>query len=326
MKKREGVKAGRRPQDPAESWELPYTERQGGFYFRGIYAGHPFAPSGPEDVPAGAWESLRETCGLESLKQLLIIPSSVRSVGRRNRKVITPMEVLAVGTRAVGLWVEKPAPAVRVAIDLDELAALEDVHILLYGRLSFLSRDNRLTIRYNTVCRRILEPVLQRLREKLAGPGCPVPSWGSPTGPLPFKWNFLLQYPFTTLDPEAPRVFGFQGAPRVKGAWVPRGHLLILTPFELVSLRDPVESFHSYGVDSLFIPRSRIQAVSVQPDGVQVTAKGAELFLPLPPTLLVEVRRWFETSKPGIGSEGAHGPREVRKASRVLPDAGGITR
>ena len=182
MKKREGVRAGRRPQDPAESWELEYTEREGGFYFRGIYAGHPFAPSGPEDVPAGAWESLRETCGLESMKQLLIIPSSVRAVGRRNRKVITPMEVLAVGTRAVGLWAEKPAPAVRVAIGLDELAALEDVHILLYGRLSFLSRDNRLTIRYNTVCRRILEPVLQRLREKLAGPGCPGAIVGKPDG------------------------------------------------------------------------------------------------------------------------------------------------
>ena len=39
------------------------------------------------------------------------------------------------------------------AIPLERLSAIEDVTILLYGRLSFISPSERLTIRYNTLAR-----------------------------------------------------------------------------------------------------------------------------------------------------------------------------
>ncbi len=286
-------------QDPAEPWEAPYSEREGGFYYRGYYAGHPSVPRRPEDVPAGAFENLHDACSISHAGQLLVIPSCVRLIGLGSRKVITPAQVLGIGTRAVALWTEKPEPGVKVSIPLDELCGIEDIHILLYGKLSFISSSQRLTIRYNTVCRRVLEPLLSSLRKNLAGPGmtlpvkgCPDPSEAAGPADIPYKWNFLLHSPFSTLDDSAPRVFQYsQDAPRRKRK--PRGHLMIVTPYELVSLRDPVDSFHSYGVDSLFIPRARIQGVTVRPTGVDVAAGGASFSLSLTPPLLSAVSGWF---------------------------------
>ncbi len=280
-------------QDPAEAWEEPYTDVVGGFYFRGNYAGHPYVPKKPDELPAEAFELLHDHCGVEELGRTLIIPSSVRAIGQRNRRVITPQEVLAVGERAVSLWAEKPLPGVKISISLDELSAIEDVHILLYGRLSFVSRDQRLTIRYNTVCRRALEPLLARLRKAMAGPALRVPQKCSEGAAIPFKWNYLLNYPFSTLDDKAPRDFRFsREAPR-RRAGIARGHMMIMTPYELISLRDPSESDLSYGVDSLFIPRARIQGVALAGNRLEITANGASFTLPLTPALRETVGSWF---------------------------------
>jgi len=296
MKVRELFVRKRRPQDPAESWEMPYSEQDGGFYFRGNYAGHPCVPRNLEQMPVGAFDSLEGPCGVEELRQILIIPSSVRATGLGNQKVITPLQVLAVGARAVGLWAAKPEPGTKVIVTLKDLAAIEDVQILLYGRLSFLARDQRLTIRYNTVCRRVLEPPLHTLRRRIAAPGCAPPQPSGKAPPLPFKWNFLLAWPFSTLDPNAPRDFQFLCEPRRKRGWIERGHMLVLTPWELVSMRDPPESDHSYGVDSFFMARSRIQAVAPGQKGVEITVNGARFVLSLAPPLLAAVAAWFATA------------------------------
>jgi hypothetical protein len=300
-------------QDPAEPWETPYTEQEGGFYYRGYYAGHPSVPKKQDELPAGVFEALRDACCAGSLGQLLVIPSCVRLVGQGSRKVITPLEVMGVGSRAVGLWTEKPLPGLKVTIPLEELCAIEDVHILLYGKLSFISSNRKLTIRYNTVCRRVLEPLLFTLRKALAGPALTLPcradanGAGTPGGrqaAIPFKWNFLLHYPFSTLDDAAPRVFRFSEEPRRragKRSRAARGHLMIVTPYELVSLCDPPESFHSYGVDSLFIPRARIREVTLRAKGVEVTAGGASFSLSLAPDLLSAMSGWFSE---GSGSRG----------------------
>ncbi|HTP59756.1 MAG TPA: hypothetical protein VMM82_12620, partial [Spirochaetia bacterium] len=143
------------------------------------------------------------------------------------------------------------------------------------------------------------------LRKRLAGPGLQVPSRACPDtegvtaapSTIPYKWNFLLHYPFSTLDDAAPRLFQFSEEPRRRGRKrAPRGHLMIVTPYELVSLQDPEDSFHSYGVDSLFIPRARIQGVTVQARGVDVSAGGASFSLPLTPQLLSAVSGWFARS------------------------------
>jgi hypothetical protein len=302
MKVRELFGMRSRPGDPAESWEIPYTELDGGFYFRGNYAAHPYVPRKPDELPRGALESLEGPCGVEDLSQILIIPSSVRLIGLGNRKVITPLEVLAVGARAVGLWTATPQPGPKAIIPLADLAAVEDVHILLYGRLSFLSPDQRLTIRYNTVCRRVLEPPLQALRKRLAGPGRGLLQRCTEPPELPFKWSFLLAWPFSTLDPMAPRDFRFLGAPPRQAGWMQRGHLLILTPWELVSMHDPAESSQSYGVDCFFLARSRIQAVAIQKKVAEVTANGARFVLPMAPQLLTGMAAWFP-GKPSTVSQ-----------------------
>jgi hypothetical protein len=293
-------------QDPAEPWEAPYTEREGGFYYRGYYAGHPSVPRKPDDVPAGAFESLRDACSVSEIGQLLVVPSCVRLIGQGSRKVITPQQVLGIGARAVGLWTEKPAPGLKISIPRETLCAIEDVHILLYGKLSFISSAQRMTIRYNTVCRRVLEPLLSSLRKTLAGPGLTLPSRAcaeaeggvaNPAG-IPYKWNFLLHSPFSTLDDDAPRVFQFsQELWRRWGKRTLRGHLMIMTPYELVSLQDPPGSFHSYGVDSLFIPRARIQGVTLRAKGAEVSAGGARFSLSLTPRLLSAVSGWFPEAR-----------------------------
>lgn len=280
-------------QDPAETWEAPYTELGGGFYFRDRYAGHPSVPKKPGDLPAGAFESLQDTCGVKELGHTLIIPSCVRATGRGNRRVITPLQVLAVGDIAIGLWAEKPQPGVKVCIALDKLSAIEDVHILLYGRLSFLSHDQRLTIRYNTICRRVLEPVLAGLRRTLAGPGLEVPCRRARVTTIPFKWNFLLNYPYSTLDESAPRDFRFSVQSYGRHGKIARCHMMIVTPYELISLRDPPQSELSYGVDSLFMARARIQSVARMGNTVEVTANGARFALPTTPALIDAMDSWF---------------------------------
>jgi hypothetical protein len=51
-------------QDPAESWQTPYTEKEGAFYFRVYYAGHPFVPRRIKELPPGARETLQALCGI----------------------------------------------------------------------------------------------------------------------------------------------------------------------------------------------------------------------------------------------------------------------
>jgi len=221
-------------QDPAETWEAPYTELGGGFYFRDRYAGHPSVPKKPGDLPAGAFESLQDTCGVKELGHTLIIPSCVRATARGNRRVITPLQVLAVGDIAVGLWAEKPQPGVKVCIALDKLSAIEDV-----------------------------------------------------------QWDFLLNYPYSTLDESAPRDFRFSVQSYGRHGKIARCHMMIVTPYELISLRDPPQSELSYGVDSLFMARARIQSVARMGNTVEVTANGARFALPTTPALIDAMDSWF---------------------------------
>jgi hypothetical protein len=121
------------PLDPPEPWELPYCNGKGGSCYRCVHDAFPRRPRDTEDLPAGALESLRGVCGLDGLQQLFIIPWAVRSVGWKDRRVISPKSILALGSRAVGLWTEKPDPGVKIVIDLEKLSAIEDRMILLYG-------------------------------------------------------------------------------------------------------------------------------------------------------------------------------------------------
>jgi hypothetical protein len=198
--------------DAAETWELPYAEREGGIYYQDQRPSHPWSPSRENEVPEGALESLDAACGIEGLHQVFIIPFAVRSTGVQGRKVMTPLSVLAIGSRSVGLWTEKPRPGVVMVIRLEEIDVVEDVTVLLYGRLSFISAVKDLTIRYNTVSRPRLETALRELRRRIAGPELAVPR-DDIAASLPFKWNRLLNSTLARLHEEAPAAFRFAGVP-----------------------------------------------------------------------------------------------------------------
>jgi hypothetical protein len=284
--------ARRRARDPAESWELLFSEKEGGSYFRGTYTSHPYTPRAEEDLARGAWDALQETCGLEGLHQVFIIPWAVRSIGLGNRKVISPNSVLAIGGRAVALWTEKPQPGIKITIPLDTIAAIEDVTILLYGRLSFVPFGQQLTIRYNTVARRALEPALLGLRKKLSGPALRIPQEQEHAVDLPFKWHNLIQSAQVRVDESAPVAFRFHRGPKKSRHEHGRAELLVLNPYELVYLCDPHDALHQYGEDSFIIPRSRMSEVQAGEKAATVTSNGARLSISMAPALSKAAAAW----------------------------------
>jgi hypothetical protein len=279
----------RGPRDAAESWELRCSESEGGEYLRGACDVFPYVPRRPEDAPAGALESLGEICGFEGLRQVFIIPWAARSTGFADQRVLSPGSVLGIGARAVALWTDRPEPGIKVAIPLERLSAIEDVTILLYGRLSFVSLGDRLTIRYNTLARFALEPALLELRKRLAGQPQPLPADTAEYPELPAKWNSLLHE-------GAPVAFRFAVEPGRYPGEPDRGQLLVVNPYELVFLRDPAESPHTYGEDSFIAPRTSISRVRVREKYLELASNGARFSLSMAPRLREAAARWCAVS------------------------------
>ncbi len=288
-----GRAASRRLHDPAESWELEYTENEGNSYYRGIYDVFPRTPRRAEEVPQGALEALSASCSLAGLRQVFLIPMAVRSTGHGEQKVISPASVLGLGRRAVGLWTETPQAGVKVLIPLDRLSAIEDVTILLYGRLSFFSHTERLTIRYNTLARSSLRPVLLELRQHLAGPPLPLPLEEPAAADLPVKWRRLLRSSQLRFREGAPVAYRFAVTPRSSRDDIDRGQLLVVNPHELLYLCDPPEASHNYGEDSFIVPRARITRVRVRERYLEVASNGARLSLTMAPELRQAAARWL---------------------------------
>jgi hypothetical protein len=279
--------------DPSESWELPCLSGEAEGYFRGVCDVFPTVPRRSEDLAAGALDALMECCGLEGLRQVFMIPRSARSIGGGEAKVISPRSVLGIGTRCVGLWTEEPLPGVKVVIPLERLSAIEDVTILLYGRLSFISPSGRLTIRYNTLARSGLEPALLELRQRLAGPPEGLPGEGRPAPDMPVKWRRLLRSPLLGFHEDAPVTFCFAQAPPASRQDVTRGQILVVNPHELVYMCDPPEASHTYGADSYIVPRPRITRVRDREPYLEVASNGARLTLSMVTELRRAGARWF---------------------------------
>jgi hypothetical protein len=282
-----------RPQDPAEKWEIRFTEAAGGSYFRTERASHPYTPRREEDIPSGAEEALERVCGIHELGQIFIIPWAVRSTGSLAQKVISPNSVLALGDQAVGLWTEKPEPSVKITIPLERVAAIEDVTILLYGRLCFVPFRDRLTIRYNTVARHEMEPALLALREKLAGAAQPLPVVDQSREELPFKWKVLIEQPLARLLGNSPVIYSFALVRGKSRNEAPRGQLLTLNPFEFVYICDPTESTERYGVDSFVLPRARITGVHIRDNDLEVRCNGAIIPIPMASSLRSAAMKWL---------------------------------
>jgi hypothetical protein len=281
------------PPDPAEKWELPYCDREGRFYYRGVHDAFPYTPRRTEDLPAGALESLNWACGVQGLHQLFIIPSTVRAVGCKDQKVISPKSILALGSRAAGLWTEEPTAGVKVVIELEKLSAIEDVMILLYGRLRFHSSGDRLTVRYNTLARRSLEPALLELRRRLVGRREPVLPEEDGRETLPYKWMHIVCSTRIRLHEGAPVAYRFATVPGKSRYDIERAQLLVLNHHELIYLCDPVEASHPYGEDSFIIPRARISTVRIGEESTGFTSNGIHFSLPMASELRQGAARWL---------------------------------
>jgi len=287
------VAAPRFSVDPAEKWEVFLTEKDSLSYFEGTYASRPFTPRRFQDLPDGSWEALADPCGIDDLHQVLVIPWAVRPVGLGRREVISPNSVLAVGTRAVGLWTEKPEPGTKVIIPVEQVAALEDVIILLYGKLSFIPFSQRLTIRYNTVCRRGFEPALVELRKRLAGTPRHLAKVDVPASNLSYKWKNILNSAAVQLIQGAGVEYEFASIPRRTRRGSERFQLVALTPYELVILSDPESDYLRYGEDSYIIPRGKLESVKSAEEGLEVLSNGTRLVLPVTRRLQETVLLWM---------------------------------
>jgi hypothetical protein len=282
-----------RQRDRAESWELPYEEIQSGGYNRGIRDVYPHKPRREEDLPFGALESLHKRCCIEGLHQVFVIPWAVRQTGYADQKVMSPAGVLGIGTRAVGLWTEEPDHGVKVVIPLDRISAIEDITILLYGRLSFLSIREKLTIRYNTIARASLAPALLALRERLAGAPRPLPREEEPDTDLPIKWRRLLRSPLLRFREDAPVAFRFARVPCTSPDNVERCQLLVLNPYELVYMCDPPEASHNYGEDSFIVPRLNVTRARATGKHLEIASNGAHHSLAMAAELRDAAALWL---------------------------------
>ena len=302
-------------QDPPEAWEQELPQRAVSLLGRGPTGRHPYRPLREADVPASALTALGTDCGAGDLRQLLVIPASVRpiSAGRRWRWVSTPTQVLGLGTRAVGLWVARsheggpaevprggaagapPSMAdqvgeIRETIPLRDLAFVEDARILLSGRLAFVAQGRALRVRYSTVARYDLRPALDDVRVALAGEPLAVGEPAVP--PLPVKWQILAQTPAIRLNDSGATVL--YDEPRT-GRRRTRPTLVALTPYELVVAREPTQglSVDRYGVDSVHVARRRVERISPAGGSLAIRAHGVDLDLDVGERLVAETREAF---------------------------------
>jgi hypothetical protein len=286
--------------DPREPWEWPLTADAAGRRGAGG-AEHPYVPLRRHDVPAAAAQALAAACGAWRLDQLFVVPASARRlVGRRERWIATPAQLLGLADGGAALWIDTPPTSgVVTAIALDELAAIDHVQILLYARLTFLAPDRRLTVRYNAIARHTLEDELAPVRAAAAGYPSPVPSSERPPA-MAHKWAHLVHSPAICLAPGGPTIARIGELPSDRGE-PPTTVLVALTPCELIVARDPdatkLGGALPYDHDILAVPRRQLQRVERTDSGARLHAGGIDLDVVLSPSLTDELMSLAELGR-----------------------------
>ena len=129
---------GRDEEDPAEPWEQPASSDELTELSTRRFERLPHRPANLGEVPEGALDDLRPVLGDLRLDQLFIIPRTTRMVGATAGAhwVVTPTEVLAVGSDRLAVWInDDDGPRIRATIPFSEVVAVSDRTILLYSRL-----------------------------------------------------------------------------------------------------------------------------------------------------------------------------------------------
>ncbi len=256
---------GKDEDDPAEPWELPASPDELTELSTRRFERLPHRPANPDEVPRGALDDLRPVLGDLTLEQLFVIPRSTRVVGATAgaRWVVTPTEVLAVGAGRLAVWIDDAnGPRIRASMPFEDVIAISDRTILLYGRLELVGRETSVVVRYNTVGRLEVRSLLQPLRAAARPMGTSLPaSTGAGPDSLPHKWMALARSQDVQPSGSGPIVV----APGTLDSPKPILHsgIGVLTDRELVVATDPTPDVRmaQYGFDLLVVARSRLLGV-----------------------------------------------------------------
>jgi hypothetical protein len=269
--------------DPPEPWEGPGDEEDLRAYTARRLAAYAHRPRSPKDVPAGALEALNAVLGKLTGEDLIIVPRTPRPVGvGPDLWVVTPTSVLAVGERALALWVDRPGPGIVAVIPFDEVAAIVDRTILLLGRMEIHGADRSIVVRYNTVGRELMRSALVEIRRSFWPPSLPPSATGVRPEQLPHKWMALLRS--SDMLPNGPdgllAAAGTLDDPRQ----VHNG-IAALSSTELLVATEPASEAgpSHYGVDLVVLPRPRLTALATDRASVTatVTVRGLPVRVPV---------------------------------------------
>jgi hypothetical protein len=253
---------GRDEEDPAEPWEQPASSDELTELSTRRFERLPHRPANLGEVPEGALDDLRPVLGDLRLDQLFIIPRTTRMVGATAGAhwVVTPTEVLAVGSDRLAVWInDDDGPRIRATIPFSEVVAVSDRTILLYSRLELVGRDASVVVRYNTVGR----PEIRSLIEPVRAVATPVaastaPGTGADPDSLPHKWMALTR----SGDVQPVGTVTMVVAPGELDSPKPILHsgMTVLTDRELIVATDPTPDVRmaQYGFDLLIVARERL--------------------------------------------------------------------
>lgn len=288
--------AGREEDDPAEPWEVPATAEDLEELSTKRFERLPHRPASLSEVPAGALEQLASVVGAVGPDQLFVIPRSSRALGPGSAQwVLTPTEVIAVGGDKLAVWISDEGGArVRSVLAFDDVAAMLDRTVLLYGRLELIGPDASIIVRYNTVGQPELRSLLLPIRRAAMPDEQLLPEGGRDPSRLPHKWMALLRSK-DVLPRGMERLLVATGDLANPAPQLHNG-VAVLSGAELVVATDPTPDagMAQYGVDLLVAARRRVLAIGGADDRLVVTIATAtgpvEIHLDAHPTLVAEAK------------------------------------
>ncbi|MHB8959876.1 MAG: hypothetical protein ACYDAN_09645, partial [Candidatus Limnocylindrales bacterium] len=128
--------------EPAEPWEAPADDRDVEAHRRLGRAGYADIPQSlaSPGVPDGAVAELAASVGDLVPGRVITIPRTPRNAGRGGW-VVTPASVVGLGADAVALWVDGAGQRVVARMPYEEVAAVSDLTVLLYGRVEIVGPE-----------------------------------------------------------------------------------------------------------------------------------------------------------------------------------------
>jgi hypothetical protein len=288
--------AGRDEPDPPEPWELPAAEEDLKELSTKRFERLPHRPASLTEVPAGAVDDLRAVVGEVGPEQLFVIPRSSRTVGSESAGwVLTPTEVIAVGSGTIAIWIDDAGgPRVRAVVPVADVVAVLDRSVLLYGRLEIIGPESSIIVRYNTVGQPELRAMLLPVRRAAVPVDAALPEGGRDPGDLPHKWMALLRSK-DVLPRGMDRLLVAAGDLANPKPQLHNG-VAVLSSAELVIATDPTPDLGmaQYGVDLLAVARRRVLAIGGEGDTLSVAVAAptgpVEIRLAAHPTLVAETR------------------------------------